>query len=105
MTFVCSLLDYCTKAMKIIKENYNELRHLPFDPMLPLLFAEDVITMSEELRIENLPTSSQRMKYLLDHIIMPSLQANVTVKFKSFLEVMEESEDLLLTDMAEKLSM
>ena len=45
------------------------------------------------------------MEYLLDNIIMPSLDANVTVKFQEFLEVMAESDDLALTDMAKKLGM
>ena len=105
MTSVYSLLDYCSNAMKIIKENYFELLHLPIDSMLPWLFAYNVITVRERQKIETLPTSNQKMEYLLDDIIMLSLQVNVTEKFEIFLEVMEESDDLLLTDMAKKLSM
>ena len=53
--------------------------------------------------IETIPTQSQRMGYFLDMIIIPTLECKT--KFKSFLEVMEESGDERLTVMAEKLGM
>ena len=55
--------------------------------------------------IGTLPLNSQKMEYLLDNIIMPSLYANITVKFQGFLEVMGESDDSALTIMAKKLGM
>jgi len=45
------------------------------------------------------------MEYLLDSVITPSLANNVAVKFKGFLEVMEESGDSIFIDMAKKLGM
>ena len=67
--------------MKIIEENYDELTHLPTDLILPWLFVKDVVSFRERKITAFLPTDSQRMEYLLDDIIMSSLQANVTMKF------------------------
>ena len=45
------------------------------------------------------------MEYLLDNVIIPSLMIKVGVKFKGFLEVMEQSEDVVFTTMAKELGM
>ena len=105
MTFVCSLLVYCFDAKKIIRDNYNELLHLPFDSLLSRLFVVKVITSRDKQMIETLPLNNQKMEHLLLNIIMPSLQNGITVKFKAFLEVMEESSNPSMIDMAKKLSM
>ena len=61
--------------------------------------------MEEKKKIRNFSLNSKKMEYLLDDIIMPSLDANVTVKFQGFLEVMMKSDDSALTNMAKKLGM
>ena len=43
------------------------------------------------------------MQYLLDEIIIPSLQAGVLQKFNLFLEVMERSEDIVTRNIAQQL--
>ena len=53
--------------------------------------------------METIPLQTQRMEYLLDKIIIPTLTFNISTTFKSFLEVMEESGDEKLISMAEKL--
>ena len=69
------------------------------------LFAREVITFRQKEMIEVIPLQSQRMEYLIDKIIIPTLTFNISTKFKSLLEVMEESGDDKLTSMAEKLGM
>ena len=91
--------------MKNITENYVELIHLPIDSMLPWLVVKKVITMREKQIIQTLPINSQKMEHLLDYIILPSLQDGITVKFEAFVEVMEESSNPSMIDMAKKLSM
>ena len=72
--------------------------------MLGKLFAKEVITPIEKETMEKtLPLRSKKIEYLLDGVITPSLANNVTVKFKGFLEVMEESGDSILINMANKL--
>ena len=71
--------------------------------MLIQLYAKKVITKRDKEMIETSRLQSDKMVYFLDSIIIPSLENNVAVKFKGFLEVMVESDDLLLIDMAKKL--
>ena len=96
----------CSAVKNNLKKHYNELRNLPVDSMLGNLFAKEVITPIEKETMEKtLPLRSSKMEYLLDSVITPSLANNVTVKFKGFLEVMEESGDPLLISAANKLGM
>ena len=71
--------------------------------MLSQLYAKKVITKRDKEMIETSRLRSDKMVYFLDSVIIPSLQNNVTVKLKGFLEAMKESGDPILIDMAEKL--
>ena len=46
-----------------------------------------------------------RMEYLLDDIIIPSLEANSGQKYISLVRVMYRSDDSVLKDMASKLTL
>lgn len=72
--------------------------------MLGHLYSKEVITEREKQTIETLDLKNKKMEYLLDSVITPSLDNNVSIKFKRFLAVMEESGDSILIDMAKKLS-
>ena len=50
------------------------------------------------------PLDSDKMMYLLDYVIMPSLQVNLSVKYDGFLEVMKASGDVLAEELAKRLS-
>ena len=99
------MLAYCSKVNKIIREKYVELTRLPTESMLGDLFAKEVITLQEKGIIQSLTLNRQKMEYLLDNIIIPSLNNSIVEKFKGFLEVMEKSNDLILTEMSKKLGM
>jgi len=71
--------------------------------MLGKLIAKHVISRMEKEMIESKPLQSKRMEHFVDNIIMPSLENKVGIKFKGFLEVLEESGDATLIDMAKKL--
>ena len=77
--------------------------NLPIDAILGHLYAKEVITESDKEMIETSRLKKQKMGYFLDKVITPSLQSSVTVKFKRFLEVMEESDDPIFIKMAVKL--
>ena len=55
--------------------------------------------------METMTLESARMEYLLDKIIAPSLSSKIGTKFKGFLEVMENSDDVMFNSMAQKLGM
>ena len=69
------------------------------------MYSKGVITLKEKQKIKGITNSveSDRMEFFLDNIITPSLTVNVTIKFKGFLEVMEQSGDSTLVSMAVKL--
>ena len=66
------------------------------------LYAKDVITNKEKQIIDN-KIGENKMIHLIVEIIIPSLKVDNTIKYKGFLEAMEESEDSDLMLMAKKL--
>ena len=87
-----------------VKDNYNDLINLNTTAMLPSLYAKSVITLVDKDTISiTKALERDKMQYLLDQIIIPSLQAGVIQKFKLFLEVMENSEDTVTKTVAQKL--
>ena len=96
--------DDFTKALTNIRENYDDMTYLPINLILGSLYSKGVITLKEKGQIKaNAKAESDRMEYFLDDIIIPSLEAKVSIKFKGLLEVMEESDNSTLTSMAKKL--
>ena len=79
------------------------MMNLPIDAILGHLYAKEVITERDKEMIETSRLKADKMAYFLDKVITPSLQSSVTVKFKRFLEVMEESGDPIFIKMARKL--
>ena len=74
--------------------------------MLPNLYAKGVITLADKDDISaNKPLERDKIQYLLDQIIIPSLQTGVLHKLKLFVEVMKESEDTFTRTMARRLGM
>ena len=93
----------CSTAKVNIQKNYYELSILPVNSMLGKLYSKGIITLEEKQQIKANPVESDRMEYFLDHVIIPSLEDNVNMKFREFLEVMKESGDSTLISMAAKL--
>ena len=73
--------------------------------MLGKLYSKGVITLEEKERIESKSVQHDKVNWFLDNIVTRSLLNNISIKFKRFLEVMEESGDPILTDMAKALGM
>ena len=92
--------DY-NSALAKITENYVKLTALPINDIIGELRAKKVITPKEKETIEETITlQSRRMEHLLDKIIIPSLKNKVGIKFKAFLEVLEDYDDQMLNRMA-----
>ena len=72
--------------------------------MLPTLYAKGVITLEDKDIISlTKPLQRDKMQYVLDQIIMPSLQAGVIQKFKLLVKVMKGSEDVVTRKVAQQL--
>ena len=66
------------------------------------LYSKKVITFDQRNFI-GIQFGCSKMDYLIVDIIIPSLKAKFSKKYKSFLKVMEESDDIDLQSAAEKL--
>ena len=95
----------CSGAKRKIKEAYTQLTNLSVTAMSGSLYAKEVITLKQKQQINSIPIESDKMEYLLDEIIIPSLLAGKIEKFRLFLEVMEQSDDPLIKTVARDLGM
>ena len=73
--------------------------------MLESLLSKGIITPDEKKKIDTEPASRDKVIYFLESIITPSLSNDVTIKFEGFLELLEESGNSTMTDLAKQLGM
>ena len=74
------------------------------DAILGGLYSNDVITLDEKQIIEAKQTNKQQMGYLIDTIMIQSLDIGI-VKYKKFLEVLEKNDDIDIKAVAQQLGM
>ena len=93
----------CADANKYIRSEYVGLSRINIsDGVLGHLYAMKVITHDEQKNMSRLDID-KRMKFLLDNVIIPSLQSGHGEKYINLIHVMELSEDTSLNDQAQKL--
>jgi len=68
--------------------------------VVPKLFAKQVITFHEKCIIDSKKIEMEKMMFILDNVIIPTLMFDISTRFEEFLQVMEESDNTELTDMA-----
>ena len=106
MVVSCPLIltgfDFVAAKAKIVA-NYVEITDLPINLILQELHKKKVILSRQMETIEAKSLQSNRMEYLLDKIILPSLEMKINTNYYRFLEVMENSGNEKLTSMAQKL--
>ena len=91
----------CAKMAKHLRKNLPSLSTLPYKNMKLHLLANDVITNQERKEIDKMIGEDQMFEVL--DILQVSLNNKQTIKFKGFLQAMEESGDTLLEEKAESL--
>ena len=96
-------LDICASVKTKIKSNYENLMKIRADAILAALFAEEVITLEEKQSIDAKTLNSDKMRYLIDTIIMQSLDMGIITKYKEFLKVLERNEDVSIKTVAQGL--
>ena len=105
---LCKPIGYTVNfktAMDYIRSQYTELIHLNISTdVIRDLYKEKVITLNEKKEIQRREMEN-RMEYLLDDIIIPSLEAKSGQKYIGLVRVMKRSDDSLLKDVASKLSL
>ena len=100
--FLCILGKYDGEIQKI-KDHYEDLKRLNTASILGSLYSKDVITSEQKETIECIALDSGKMDYLLQHIIIKSLQSKIIKTFKNFLLVLEESDDNLMETVAQRI--
>ena len=80
----------CSAAVRKIGVHRCDLEDLPIDTLLALLYGREVISIEEKRTMEHIASPSDKMAYLLDDILIRSLQSGDLVKFNTFCEVLEE---------------
>ena len=80
----------CSTAVRKIGGHRHNLEQLPINTLLALLYGRDVISIKEKRTMDNITLPSDKMTYLLDDILIRSLQSGDMVKFNKFCEVLEE---------------
>ena len=93
----------CSTAYDKIKEQYKVLANCPVNILLPSLYSEDVITLDDKKRMESKPVEKDRMMYLLDDVLIRSLNMGFGKKYNGFLTALEESDDSSLIDLTREL--
>ena len=78
------------------------LIELSYDNMKSQLYAKEVITSDQRKHID-IQVGRNKMDYLIVDIIIPSLKAKFCKKYKLFLKVMEDNDDIVLKSAAEML--
>jgi len=76
--------------------------NFPVNKLLPNLYAKQVITLDDKKIMESKPLEKDRMRYLLDDVLLCSLKSNVGLKYDSFVEVLEASDDALAKELFKK---
>jgi len=92
-------------AHEKIREHYVDLSKLKINSLLGLLYCKKVITLEEKKILQSKPLESDGAMCFLDDILIPSLENNVTEKYTSFLQILQESSDTVLQSMAKRIGM
>ena len=93
--------DYST-ATTDLQNHYDQLILLPVATLLPSLYASEVINPAQKEEIDDIRSNTEKMGFILD-VIINSLRVGVAVKYNKFLEVMKNSEDVVVKEKAKVL--
>ena len=92
-------VDY-DSALEYTRKEYKTFKYLNInDDMISDLYIDKVITHAEKLEIQDLKVQA-RMERLLDHVIIPSLNAKGSQKFVAFINILSKSDDTTMNRIA-----
>ena len=102
MPLIFLVFDYCDAANRL-REQSDQLSGLKYDNMGMKLYSYGVITFNENEIIDEKKVNHEKMKYLIVHVIIRSLNQGLSKKYKLFLKAMEDSDDFVLQSIAGRL--
>ena len=102
----CKLIDYSVNfeaALDYTRKNYASLIHLAIsEDVIQNLYQERVITLAQKKKLQR-EEMENRMEYLLDEVITPSIEAKTGQKYINLIKVMKSSDDISLNTVASEL--
>ena len=93
----------CPMALVKIAQHYDQLVYLSITNLLPKLISKEVITLDEKRIINIKQLETEKMTYILDDVIIPSLKLNFGNKYNGFVASLKESRDIAAMKVAERL--
>ena len=102
MIFIDICAD-CANAKAKVMSNYESLMKIRADAILPGLFAKGVITSEDKQIIDAKTLNREKMRYLIDNIIIQSLDIGIITTYKEFLNVLERNDDRIINTVAQRL--
>ena len=103
--YVLNIYDISMLTEKRVKDIYQALMRINADAILSTLLSRDVITFDEKGMFATKALQREKMQYLIDDIIVPSLEVGLMEKFKNFLEVLESSDDITINAIGKQIGM
>lgn len=84
-----------------MQKEYDRLLQLPIDSfILGMLYARKVVTFAQKTKIDEFTSSDEKIRCILDEVIIPSLKLGLIDKYIGFIEVLKESGDQVIEFMA-----
>ena len=65
-----------------------------------MLYARKVVTFAQKTKIDEFTSSDEKIRCILDEVIIPSLKLGLIDKYIGFIEVLKESGDQVIEFMA-----
>lgn len=87
-------------ALEYVRKEFDRFEHVIVNRnTIRALYMHKVLTHAEKLHIQDLKVQD-RMEYLLDYIIIPSLAARSSQKFIAFINILKKSTDTTMNRVA-----
>ena len=82
-------------AIKNVRDHYSKLTtSFPINDLLPSLYSKRVITSDQKEQIQKKQLRKEKVSYLLDSVIIPSLELDDTTLYDNLIKVMEDCDDI-----------
>lgn len=97
-------LEECSKAIENIRSHNEKLvSSFPIDDLLPNLYSKKVIDEEEKKAMQKEKLERNKVSFLFDQVVLPELENGVNIKYDSIINVLEESENSTVKNLAKLL--
>ena len=93
------------EAKRAVKRCYlNLLELLPINRLVERLYSRALLSIDRKSQIDALTSSKEKIRHFLDAILIPGLNVDYTGHFDEMVSMMQESDDVLIKCLVEKLT-